>query len=74
MKVITYFDSERQSYWLNEIKKGDWGAAGFLYELLSKGTFFETVGEGSNTKHRKLRSLKWRIRYAVFRYRQRKDL
>ena len=26
------------------------------------------------TKHRKLRSLKWRIRYAVFRYRQRKDL
>ena len=25
MKVINYFDSERQSYWLNEIKKGDWG-------------------------------------------------
>ena len=47
MKVINYFDSERQSYWLNEIKKGDWGAAGFLYELLSKGKFFETVGEGS---------------------------
>lgn len=47
MKVINYFDSERQSYWLNEIKKGDWGTAGFLYELLSKGTFFETVGEGS---------------------------
>ncbi len=47
MKVINYFDSERQSYWLNEIKKGDWGAACFLYELLSKGTFFETVGEGS---------------------------
>ena len=47
MKVINYFDSERQNYWLNEIKKGDWGAAGFLYELLSIGKFFETVGEGS---------------------------
>jgi len=47
MKVISFFDSDRQSHWLNEIKKGDWGAAGFLYELLSKGTFFETVGERS---------------------------
>ena len=47
MKVINYFDSDRQSHWLNEIQKGDWGAAGFLYELLSKGTFFETVGERS---------------------------
>ena len=47
MKVINYFDSDRQSHWLNEIKKGDWGAAGFLYELLSKGTFFETVGDTS---------------------------
>ncbi|MBQ9872571.1 MAG: GNAT family N-acetyltransferase [Eubacterium sp.] len=47
MKVISYFDSDRQSHWLNEIKKGDWGAAGFLYELLSKGTFHDTVGERS---------------------------
>ncbi len=47
MKVISFFDSDRQSHWLNEIKKGDWGAAGFLYELLSKGTFFETVGDRS---------------------------
>ncbi len=47
MKVINFFCSDRQSHWLNEIQKGDWGAAGFLYELLSKGTFFETVGERS---------------------------
>lgn len=47
MKVINYFDSDRQSHWLNEIQKGDWGAAGFLYELLSKGTFHDTVGERS---------------------------
>ena len=47
MRVINYFDSDRQSHWLNEIKRGDWGAAGFLYELLSKGTFFDAVGENS---------------------------
>ena len=47
MKVINYFDSDRQSHWLNEIQKGDWGAAGFLYELLSKGTFHDTVGDTS---------------------------
>ena len=47
MEVINFFDSDRQSHWLNEIKKGDWGAAGFLYELLSKGTFHDTVGDTS---------------------------
>lgn len=47
MEVINYFDSDRQSHWLNEIQKGDWGAAGFLYDLLSKGTFHDTVGETS---------------------------
>lgn len=47
MRVINYFDSDRQSHWLNEIKRGDWGAAGFLYELLSKGTFYDAAGENS---------------------------
>ena len=47
MEVINYFASDRQSHWLNEIQKGDWGAAGFLYELLSKGTFHDTVGDTS---------------------------
>ena len=47
MRVISYFDSDRKEHWLNEIKKGDWGAAGFLHELLSKGTFFDAVGENS---------------------------
>ena len=49
MQVIDYFESDRQSHWLNEIKRGDWGAAGFLYELLSKGTFFDAAGENSNS-------------------------
>ncbi len=47
MRVINYFDSDRQSHWLNEVKRSDWGAAGFLYELLSKGTFFDAAGEKS---------------------------
>ena len=47
MRVINYFDSDWQSHWLDEIKRGDWGAAKFLYELLSKGTFFDAAGEKS---------------------------
>ncbi len=47
MKVINYFDSDRKEHWLNEIKRGDWSAAAFLYELLSKGTFFDAAGETS---------------------------
>ncbi len=47
MRVINYFESNRQSHWLNEIKRGDWGAARFLYELLRKETFFDAAGEKS---------------------------
>lgn len=47
MRVINYFDSDRQSHWLDEIKRGDWSAAGFLYELLSKETFFDATGKKS---------------------------
>ena len=47
MKVINYFESERQPHWLKEIKRSDWGAGDFLFELISNGTFFEAVGEGS---------------------------
>lgn len=47
MRVINFFESDRKDYWLNEIRKADWGAAGFLYELLSRGAFFEATGESS---------------------------
>ena len=47
MQIIDYFESDRQSHWLDEIKRADWGAAAFLHELLTGGTFFETVGERS---------------------------
>lgn len=47
MEVINYFDSDRQEHWRSEIEKSDWSAGPFLCDLLSRETFFETVGEGS---------------------------
>lgn len=47
MKVINYFESNIQSHWLEEIKKSNWGAGLFLYELLSNQTFFDAVGKDS---------------------------
>ena len=47
MEVINFFDNDRQNHWLEEIKRSDWRAGAFLYELISDGTFFEAVGEGS---------------------------
>lgn len=47
MKVISFFESNRQAHWLDEIAKCDWSAGALLQELLSKGTFFDAVGEGS---------------------------
>ena len=45
--MISYFESKEQKHWLDEIGKSDWSAGRFLHELLSQGTFFDTVGEGS---------------------------
>ncbi len=47
MEVINFFDNGRQNHWLEEIKKSDWAAGAFLHKLLSNGTFFDAVGEGS---------------------------
>jgi hypothetical protein len=47
MRVIDYFESDKKEHWLSEIRRGDWKAAGYLYELLSKGTFTDAVGEKS---------------------------
>ena len=47
MEVINLFDSDRQDHWLDEIKRSDWRAGAFLHKLISSGTFFEAVGEGS---------------------------
>ena len=47
MEVISYYDSDRQEHWLEEIKRSDWDSGKFLHELLSKGKFFDAVGDGS---------------------------
>ena len=47
MEVMSFFETDRQNHWLDEIKRSDWGAGAFLHKLISSGTFFEAVGEGS---------------------------
>ena len=47
MHVINIFDSNRQAHWLEEIRRSDWSAGAFLADLISKGTFFDAVGEAS---------------------------
>ena len=48
MKVIRFHESEEQEHWLEEIKRSDWRAGAYLYELLKKGRFFEEMGESSH--------------------------
>lgn len=45
MKVIEYFSSNRTNQWLNQIKKSDWSAGHYLYELLSQNIFKSVLGE-----------------------------
>lgn len=47
MQVLDYYDSDRQEYWLEQIKKSDWGAGQYLHKLLSDNTFKDNVGEKS---------------------------
>lgn len=45
MKIIEYFNSDRQVHWLSQIKKSDWGAGQYLYQLLDEGKLQDAVGE-----------------------------
>jgi hypothetical protein len=47
MQVISYFESNRQAHWLEEIKRSDWSAGAFLSDLIRKGAFFDAVGAES---------------------------
>ncbi len=47
MEVISFFESSRQAHWLEQLRACDWGAGEFLHELLTQGTFFDAVGQGS---------------------------
>ena len=47
MEIISYFESDNKTYWLDEIAKCDWRAAAYLHKMLSEGIFFDVLGEGS---------------------------
>lgn len=49
MKVIDYFlqSSGDREYWLSEMKKTDWGAAGWLCSLTEEGKVEEAFGKGA---------------------------
>ena len=47
MEIIDYFASDNQEHWLNEIKRSDWGAGQFLYELLRDNRMKELCGEST---------------------------
>ncbi|MGN0165359.1 MAG: GNAT family N-acetyltransferase [Lachnospiraceae bacterium] len=45
MRVIEYFTTENKEHWLNEIKKCDWGAGQYLYQLLSENSLKQKIGD-----------------------------
>lgn len=45
MQIIDYFNCGRQEYWLSRIKKSDWGAGQYLFNLLRENKLKEVVGE-----------------------------
>ena len=44
MTIIDYYASDDQSHWLEEIKKSDWSAGQYLYELLRDHRLKELCG------------------------------
>ena len=47
MEVIDYYSSDRQTHWLEEIRKSDWGAGTYLYELLRDNKLKELCGDAT---------------------------
>ena len=47
MRIIDYFSCEDRGYWLGEIKKSDWNAGQYLYQLLSGDGFKKLCGSES---------------------------
>ena len=45
MEIIEYYTSGNQEHWLKEIKRSDWDAGQFLYELLRDNRLKELCGE-----------------------------
>ena len=47
MEIIDYYTSSYQEHWLNAIKRSDWSAGQFLYELLRDNRLKELCGEST---------------------------
>ena len=47
LQVVHFHESSRQEHWLQKILQSDWRAGAFLHDLLTKGTFFDAMGEHS---------------------------
>ena len=47
MEVIDYYLSDNKNHWLEEIRKSDWGAGTYLYELLRDNKLKELCGEAT---------------------------
>ena len=45
MEVKEFYSLEDKEYWLNQIKKSDWGAGQYLYDLLNKNELKKLCGE-----------------------------
>ena len=45
MKIIDFYASDDKAHWLSEIKKSDWGAGKYIYELLRDQKLKELCGE-----------------------------
>ena len=47
MRIIDFFTSENREHWLSEIKKSDWVAGQYLYELLRDNKMKELCGQST---------------------------
>ena len=47
MEIMEYDTCANREHWLNEIKRSDWGAGQFLYELLRDNRLKELCGESA---------------------------
>ena len=45
MEVREFFGTEDKAYWMDQIKKSDWGAGQYLYELLDTNELKRLCGE-----------------------------
>ncbi len=43
MKIVDFFESDNQDYWLEQIAKTDWRSGKYLYELLKSNLILKRL-------------------------------